>query len=160
VLSVESWSEADCPDEIMQKFSRYSGCTKFNRNEQRELKIIGASITNIFTAADEGWDATVKKYLDTGTPINGKEADGCTALHAASRAGRLSTADLLVKHGANINETNNYNKTPYDVALQILDKDTREQMLQFFKSHGADTNSEMRAKYYNKHSYEFTETPW
>lgn len=148
VLSVESWTKMDCPDDIMQKFSKYSGCSKYDAEEQKKLRSLTPLIRDIFMAAYHGWDATVIKFLDQGVLIDGQEPDGNTAVHAAARGGHLSTLQLLKNRGADIHKTNNCNQTPYDVALTVINADKRQAVIKFFADNGADTNTNFCINYY------------
>ena len=50
-----------------------------------------------------------------------------TPLHIASKWDNLKAAEILIKHGAKINEKDNYGKFPYDYAKS-------EEMIRLFKS--------------------------
>ena len=61
----------------------------------------------------------IKRLVDEGAAVN--RQDGCyndTPLHLAARDNYTEAVRLLLDNGADINLKNNYNKTPYHVALK------------------------------------------
>ena len=81
-------------------------------------------------AADGGDLQTVTSLLSHGADVNGRGADGNTALCAAAGRGRKAIVRLLLEKGADVNAANNAGWTPlllavsrgaYDIAEMLLD---------------------------------------
>jgi uncharacterized protein len=57
----------------------------------------------LIKAAASGNSAEVKRLLDTGTPVNGRDARGRNAVLAATQGGHAEAATLLMARGADVN---------------------------------------------------------
>ena len=59
-------------------------------------------------------------YIDTTcpAPINARNKDGMTPLHAAALAGQKEAAELLIDKGADVNAKNEEGVTPLQMASQ------------------------------------------
>jgi uncharacterized protein len=77
-------------------------------------------------AAAEGGDlATLRRLLDAGVAVDGRDARGRTALLAATHADRVDAARLLIARGADVNAKDHIQDSPFLYAgargrLQIL----------------------------------------
>ena len=100
-------------------------------------------LTKILIA--KGADLNVK--LKSGSMINDNEPyrskSGDTVLHEVARSYSEKHAsevcDLLIKNGAQINETNIRKKTPLDEAIS----NNRKQTAEFLRKNGAKTGAEL-----------------
>lgn len=57
----------------------------------------------LIQAAASGRSGEVQRLLDTGTPVNGRDARGRNAVLAATQGGYVETARLLIARGADVN---------------------------------------------------------
>ena len=93
----------------------YSGTggeqSQHDANASCENGSVPSLLINAALAGD--YDA-VKFLLGQGLQVNGRDARGYTALHAAAYTGRLDIVQLLVENGADINDQNN------DTRLSVL----------------------------------------
>jgi ankyrin repeat protein len=80
------------------------------------LLVAAATEPLLVEAVKSGNRDTVRALLASGADVNGREADGTTALHWAVRADDLDTTRLLIRAGANVNATNRYSLTPLSLA--------------------------------------------
>jgi ankyrin repeat protein len=64
-------------------------------------------------AAERGDLATVRKLLDSGTAIDGRDSRGRTALLAATHANRVPVARLLIERGADVNAKDDIQDSAY-----------------------------------------------
>ena len=93
----------------------------------------------------KGADLNVKlksgSMIDDNEPYRSKSGD--TVLHKVARSYSEKHAsevcDLLIKNGAQINETNIRKKTPLDEAIS----NNRKQTAEFLRKHGAKTGAEL-----------------
>jgi ankyrin repeat protein len=60
----------------------------------------------------------LRTLLKQGADVNGKQADGATALHWAAHWDKLDAVDLLLSARANVNATNDYGVTPLALACE------------------------------------------
>lgn len=87
---------------------------------------------------------TVKKFLERGEDVNGqilynlKNFSHYTPLHFAVRYNCVETAELLIKHGANINRSDNgMHGTPLHLAFD----NGSNKMVELLMDNGADVNA-------------------
>ena len=76
-----------------------------------------ASAKQIDKAVSDRDIAALGKYIDAGTDISRRDADGNTLLHHAARFGALELVDKLAAKGAKTFVHNNDGDTPWDVAV-------------------------------------------
>ena len=58
----------------------------------------------------------VRALLEHGAPVNAKQQEGWTALHAAAQHGDGAMVELLLKYGANPNAKNDDGRTADELA--------------------------------------------
>jgi ankyrin repeat protein len=74
------------------------------------------SVVALVDAAGKGDNETVKGLIDKGTPLNGLDEGGNSALAAAAFAGKTDTVKLLLEKGANPNIKKTDGETPLSLA--------------------------------------------
>lgn len=57
--------------------------------------------------------------LQSGADINAKDMLKMTALHWAAQHGHHGVAETLIKHGADVHALSKFDKTPFDIAVDI-----------------------------------------
>lgn len=57
--------------------------------------------------------------LQSGADINAKDMLKMTALHWAAQHGHHGVAETLIKHGADVHVLSKFEKTPFDIAVDI-----------------------------------------
>jgi ankyrin repeat protein len=67
----------------------------------------------LFTAAARDDAAEVKNLLESGQPIEARDAAGRTALLIATRANAIAAAHLLIRRGADVNAKDDMADTPF-----------------------------------------------
>ncbi len=67
----------------------------------------------LIAAAEAGDLATLRRLLDAGTPVDGRDARQRTALLAAAHANRVDAARLLIERGANVNAKDDIHDSPF-----------------------------------------------
>ena len=70
----------------------------------------------LYVAARAGFYDTTEALLEMGVPVNEKQVDGSTALHAASFYRQQPVVELLLRHGADPTITNKWGNFPADEA--------------------------------------------
>ena len=87
------------------------------------VPLIGASLagaqpatTPLIEAVKSGDTGTLRALLGQGADVNGREADGTTALHWATHRNDLTTADILIDAGAGADAATRYGVTPLSLA--------------------------------------------
>ncbi|XP_041664250.1 GA-binding protein subunit beta-2a isoform X2 [Cheilinus undulatus] len=75
--------------------------------------------TPLHMAAAEGHTVIVELLVRSGADINAKDMLKMTALHWAAQHGHHSVADTLIKHGADVHALSKFDKTPFDIAVDI-----------------------------------------
>jgi len=70
----------------------------------------------LIDAANSGQDDSVVTLLDQGADIDYQSDDGWTPLVEASVMGNTSTVKLLLERGANVNLTDNYNRSALNLS--------------------------------------------
>ena len=74
---------------------------------------------------------TVRRLLKEGHPVNaGDPSFGLTPLHFAVRNGCVEIAQLLLEHGADLNQPSTNGITPLNWASEYLDPDQLDTLLQ------------------------------
>ncbi|XP_017285149.1 GA-binding protein subunit beta-2a [Kryptolebias marmoratus] len=75
--------------------------------------------TPLHMAAAEGHTVIVELLIRSGADINAKDMLKMTALHWAAQHGHHGVAETLVKHGADVHARSKFDKTPFDIAVDI-----------------------------------------
>ncbi|KAG8004792.1 GA-binding protein subunit beta-2 [Nibea albiflora] len=75
--------------------------------------------TPLHMAAAEGHTVIVELLVRSGADINAKDMLKMTALHWAAQHGHHSVAETLIKHGADVHALSKFDKTPFDIAVDI-----------------------------------------
>ncbi|KAM7373740.1 hypothetical protein PAMP_008569 [Pampus punctatissimus] len=70
-------------------------------------------------AAAEGHTVIVELLVRSGADINAKDMLKMTALHWAAQHGHNGAAETLIKHGADVHALSKFDKTPFDIAVDI-----------------------------------------
>lgn len=61
----------------------------------------------------------LKICFQSGADINAKDMLKMTALHWAAQHGHHSVVETLIKHGADVHALSKFDKTPFDIAVDI-----------------------------------------
>ena len=72
----------------------------------------------VASAAERRDGEAVRTLLNQGANVNGRQADGATALHWAAHWDDLDTADLLLRARADVNAANDHGVTPLALACE------------------------------------------
>ena len=98
-------------------------------------------------ACKEGKFKKVKKYLKKGKDPNESDTQNCTPLHLAckSKEGFKEIAELLIKHGANVNYLDEDNVTPFNGAVRL----NRANIVKTFFELGTNLDLNIRNDYGN-----------
>ncbi|XP_019965055.1 GA-binding protein subunit beta-2a [Paralichthys olivaceus] len=75
--------------------------------------------TPLHMAAAEGHTIIVELLVRSGADINAKDMLKMTALHWAAQHGHHGVAETLIKHGADVHSLSKFDKTPFDIAVDI-----------------------------------------
>lgn len=75
--------------------------------------------TPLHMAAAEGHTVIVELLIRSGADINAKDMLKMTALHWAAQHGHHGVCDTLIKHGADVHARSKFDKTPFDIAMDI-----------------------------------------
>uniref|UniRef100_A0A3P8X0M1 GA binding protein transcription factor subunit beta 2a n=1 Tax=Cynoglossus semilaevis TaxID=244447 RepID=A0A3P8X0M1_CYNSE len=75
--------------------------------------------TPLHMAAAEGHNVIVELLVRSGADINAKDMLKMTALHWAAQHGHHNVAQTLLKHGADVHALSKFDKTPFDIAVDI-----------------------------------------
>ncbi|CAJ0586994.1 unnamed protein product, partial [Mesorhabditis spiculigera] len=73
--------------------------------------------------AEEGNTEEVKRFLESGAPIDCTDGYGWTALMCASFAGHIETAKLLFNYGADLSARNSQHQSAFDLAASKKRRD-------------------------------------
>lgn len=77
--------------------------------------------------------AIVALLIERGSPVDGRQHGGWTALHAAAQNGDLAMAEILVSAGADVSARAENNQCALDLALTK----GQQPMVEFLEAHGA-----------------------
>lgn len=72
-----------------------------------------ASAATLHEAAEAGDLGALRRLLDAGVPVDGRDARGRTALLAATHADRPDAARLLIARGASVNAKDDLQDSPF-----------------------------------------------
>ncbi|XP_076020531.1 GA-binding protein subunit beta-2a isoform X2 [Genypterus blacodes] len=75
--------------------------------------------TPLHMAAAEGHAVIVELLVRSGADINAKDMLKMTALHWAAQHGHHGVAETLIKHGADVHALSKFDKTPFDISVDI-----------------------------------------
>uniref|UniRef100_H3CGU2 GA binding protein transcription factor subunit beta 2a n=1 Tax=Tetraodon nigroviridis TaxID=99883 RepID=H3CGU2_TETNG len=75
--------------------------------------------TPLHMAAAEGHTVIVELLIRSGADINAKDMLKMTALHWAAQHGHHGVTETLIKHGADVHALSKFDKTPFDIAVDI-----------------------------------------
>ncbi|KAK3511539.1 hypothetical protein QTP70_009341 [Hemibagrus guttatus] len=75
--------------------------------------------TPLHMAATEGHELIVDLLIRNGADVNAKDMLKMTALHWATQHGHHDVAQLLIKHGADVHALSKFDKSPFDIAMDI-----------------------------------------
>lgn len=102
-----------------------------------------SQIYKLTLAAAHGDLETLSALLQSGTPVDGKNELGCTALYCASYAGQLASVRVLIDHGVNVN----LKSGPDYTGLAIACCRNQSQVAQLLLEAGADPTLATDASY-------------
>src|SRR2546423_3435785 len=77
-----------------------------------------ANTSPIADAAEKSDLAAIRTLLKRHADVNGRQADGMTALHWAANHGDVEAAKLLLQNNANVAATNRYGIAPLSLACE------------------------------------------
>lgn len=75
--------------------------------------------TPLHMAATEGHEDIVDLLIRNGADINAKDMLKMTALHWATQHRHRNVVQLLIKHGADVHALSKFDKSPFDIAVDI-----------------------------------------
>ena len=150
ILAIENNDEAKVDELLMQKISPNSrgfknvyisplklAASKGNKNIVADLIKSGADVTEKWVIYASLTSVEILDLVITnGADVN-KTFGGNSPLHDATKLELLDSADLLLKHGANINDQNNmFKRTPLQNATQY----EKDQSVKWLLEKGANVN--------------------
>ncbi|KAM9304766.1 ankyrin repeat and SAM domain-containing protein 6-like [Gastrophryne carolinensis] len=94
-----------------------------NSKEHREDM---PEITALMTAVQHAHESVVRLLLDWGADVHYRLKTGWSPLMLAALHGRVSVAQQLVERGADPDQVNSLEKTPFEIALHFKHKDMRD----------------------------------
>jgi len=102
----------------------------------KDTNPVGLDRTNILIeAADEGHLEIVKDMINSGTNVNGSNAEGITPLMAAADEGHLNVATYLIEQGADVDQRQSVNRP---TALIYAADEGHEEIVSYLIAQGAD----------------------
>ncbi len=108
---------------------------QFAQSERIKREANESQSADIFTAARQGYRERIEELLMVRPELVNEEENGETPLFEAHTK---ETAELLIKHGANVKFGSGFNRTPLHAAAENGCVDVAEVLLQ----HGADVNAQ------------------
>ena len=84
----------------------------------------------LYLTARSGFYDTTEALLEMGVPVNMKQVDGSTTLHAASFYGQHLIVELLLRYGADPTIENKWDNTPADEASSM---EIKQVILSYYK---------------------------
>ena len=93
----------------------------------------------LIAAARSGDVGEVRSLLDRGATVDGRAADGATALVAAAYGNHVEAARLLIEAGADVNVKDDTEQSPYLIATSEVGDDPH--LLELTLAHGADVDA-------------------
>lgn len=95
------------------------------------------AVSDLFTAAEEGWLEAVVQLLNNGVDVNVRNTDGYSALHAAQLKADVSITKALLSAGAEVDARNKWGVTP----LMTACFNGRTENAKILLDHGSDVNA-------------------
>src|SRR5580698_1123559 len=97
-----------------------------------------ANIEELHRAARAGDLKRVEALIENGTPVNGRDSLGGTALHDAAWAGEAEIVEYLIRAGADVNARHAEGQsTPLDYAVLM----NRFEVVEILLDHGAQASA-------------------
>src|SRR5580692_13058221 len=97
-----------------------------------------SKVEELHRAARAGDLKHVEALIETGTPVNGRDSLGGTALHDAAWAGEVEIVEYLIRAGADVNARHSEGQsTPLDYAVVM----NRVEVVEILLAHGARVDS-------------------
>ena len=101
--------------------------------------------TPLHHATEENRSDAIKYVLDCGANVGKQDIDGNTALHLIASGYQnlgksVEICKILTEHGANVNQKNNKNETPLDIALSEKYNKYTFEKCKILLEHGANMN--------------------
>ncbi|EAX93555.1 hypothetical protein TVAG_361100 [Trichomonas vaginalis G3] len=93
------------------EFVKYLFSCRVNPNEKDK-----DGFSSLIIASKNGHLDVVKYLIDCGCDKNAKTYNNDSSLHCAAKEGHFEVVQYLVTIGVNLNDRNNYGKTPFDFA--------------------------------------------
>ncbi len=100
----------------------------------------GATTSAVITAAENGDVSALRRLLDAGAAVDGRDSRQRTALLVATRANRVDAARLLIGRGADVNAKDDIQDSPFLYA----GAEGRLEILRLTLAAGADLKSTNR----------------
>ncbi len=102
--------------------------------------VVSAEESPLADAVERGDADAIRVLLDQHLDVNARQPDGMTALHWAVYLGQVSTAQNVLKAGAEVGRENRYGVTPLSIAC----RSGNEELVELLLSSGADSNGSLR----------------
>ena len=99
--------------------------------------------TNLHEAAAAGDAKELQKLLFDGAPVDGEDAEGCTALHHSVMAAQLWTAEILLQNGANVSAEDLEGNTPLHKCAAWLGRSPDLEIISLLVQNGADVQRQV-----------------
>ncbi len=119
------WDQAGIADQLIQLGANVKAANRFG-------------VTPLALAATNGSATMIEKILAAGEDANAAVTkDGDTALMSAARAGKVDAIEVFLKHGADVNKTNQRGQTPLMFAVAEKNAAAAKVLI----AHGANVNA-------------------